>query len=179
MSERFRPHVSIEDLNCGHSSRHGARITLITVHDTEGANIPGVTDLRNLGPVFRPDQEKSAHVATDGEGHSGRYVRDADKAWHCAFYNTVSLGIEQIGRAAQASWPDAQLRETARWIAYWNHLHGVPLRKGAVTRDGRVTRSGVVRHSDLGNLGGGHTDPGSNYPLAKVMQYARHYAKMY
>jgi len=179
MSERFKPNVDVRDLDVGHSSRHGASIQLTVVHDTEGANIKGVTDLRNLGVVFRPQNEKSSHVATDAEGNSARYVHDEDKAWHCAFWNSVSLGIEQIGFASQQSWPDAQLDETARWIAYWNFHHGVPIRKGIVSRDGRIIRPGVVRHSDLGVLGGGHSDPGPNYPLALVLRRARRYRAMY
>ena len=178
MSERYKPNVDVRALDVPCSSRHGAPILLIVVHDTEGANLPGVTDLRVLGSVFKA-RRVSAHVGTDAEGNSGRYVRDDDKAWHCAFYNPWSLGIEQIGFASQASWPDAQLDETARWIAYWSYHHKVPIRKGAVTRDGRVSRSGVVRHSDLGNLGGGHFDPGKNYPLADVNARARRYRSMY
>jgi hypothetical protein len=89
------------------------------------------------------------------------------------------LGIEQIGFASQKTWPVAQLDETSRWIAYWSFHHGIPIRKGAVSVDGRVLRSGVVRHSDLGNLGGGHQDPGANYPLAAVNARARHYRAMY
>lgn len=180
MTERFKPNVDVRDILDGqHSSRNGANIILITVHDTEGANLRGVTDLRNLGQVFR-DRDVSAHVATDAEGNSGRYVYDDAKAWHCAYYNPESLGIEQIGKAAQAHWPDAQLNETARWIAYWDYHHsGIVIRKGAVSRDGRILRSGVVRHSDLGNLGGNHGDPGSTYPLADVLRRARHYRALY
>jgi N-acetyl-anhydromuramyl-L-alanine amidase AmpD len=178
MSERFKPNVDVRILDVPHSSRHGASLQLIVVHDTEGANLKGVQDLRNLGDVFK-SRKVSAHVGTDAEGNSGRYVRDEDKAWHCGFYNSPSLGIEQIGFASQRSWPQAQLDETARWIAYWSFHHGIPIRKGAVSVDGRVLRSGVVRHSDLGALGGGHQDPGANYPLAAVNVRARHYRAMY
>lgn len=172
------PNVDLRDLNVGYSSRHGETIQLITVHDSEGANLPGITDLRVLGDVFR-DRGVSAHVGTDATGNSARYVHDGQKAWHNAYYNPWSLGIEQIGFAAQGFWPDAQLDETARWLAYWNYHHKVPIRKGAVSRDGRILRPGVVRHSDLGYLGGSHADPGANYPLALVLRKARRFRDMY
>lgn len=178
MPERYRPNVDLRDLRVPSSSRHGAQLKLVVFHDTEGANLPGIIDLRQLGNVFR-DRNVSAHVGVDAEGNSARYVRDEDKAWHCAFYNPWSLGIEQIGKASQTSWPEAELNEAARWMAYWHQLHGIPIRKGAVTRDGRITRTGAVRHSDLGNLGGNHGDPGTGYPLALVLRKARRYSAMY
>lgn len=176
--ERATPHVEVRKLVRNQSSRHGAAPVLIVVHDTEGANIKGVADLQGLAAWFdNPAAEASSHVATDAEGNSARYVRDGEKAWHVAFYNPVSLGIEQVGFAAQKSWPLEQQKETARWVAYWAKHHGIPIRKGSVSRDGRVLKSGVVRHSDLGNLGGGHKDPGPAYPLHDVLVLARGYLK--
>lgn len=177
MTERHTPNVDLRDIVPQKSSRHGASLGLITVHDTEGANLKGVTDLRNLGTVFRA-RDVSAHVGADDEGNSARYVPDELKAWHCAYYNPWSLGIELIGKATQPHWTDAQVRECARWVAYWCHHHSIPCRKGAVSRDGRILRRGVVRHSDLGNLGGGHTDPGT-FPLAACLVHARRYLKAY
>jgi N-acetyl-anhydromuramyl-L-alanine amidase AmpD len=157
------------------SERHGQRPEIIVVHSTEGHNVPGDTDLRGLAEFFnRISTQASSHAATDADGHSSRMVRDHMKAWHVAWFNPVSLGIEQIGFAAQHSWPDKQLRETARWIAYWSRVHGIPIQKGAVS-GGQVIRRGVVRHSDLGFIGGGHHDPGPDYPLDRVLEYARHY----
>lgn len=161
------------------SSRHGAKPVLIVLHDTEGANIKGIRDLQGLGDWFdNPAAQASAHVGVDAEGNSARYVDDDLKAWHVAFYNSVSLGVEQVGFASQTKWPEAQLQETARWIARWSDLYGIPIRVGGVTRDGRVTSSGVVRHSDLGNPGGGHHDPGPNFPFGDVLRLARAYLRL-
>jgi N-acetyl-anhydromuramyl-L-alanine amidase AmpD len=160
--------------NC--SSRHGVKPILIVLHDTEGANIKGITDLKGLGDFFdNPAVQASSHVATDAEGNSARFVADELKAWHVAFFNSPSLGIEQVGFASQGSWPDAQLQETARWVARWAHEYGIPIRQGRVSLDGRIIQSGVVRHSDLGNLGGGHHDPGGNFPFTEVLRIARGY----
>jgi hypothetical protein len=88
----------------------------------------------------------------------------------------VSLSIENVGRAAQTSWSAAQYRENARWIALWSKRHGIPIRKGKVnTVTGHVIRSGVVRHSELGQLGGGHHDPGRGFDLAHVLRLAKQY----
>lgn len=171
---RVLPHdnVVVHVRNC--SSRNGGRPVLIVLHDTEGANIKGIRDLKGLAGWFdNPEAEASSHVATDAEGHSARFVDDNLKAWHVRFYNPVSLGIEQIGFASQTSWPNAQLLETARWIAKWHHDFGIPIQQGRVSSDGRVLRTGVVLHSQLGNLGGGHHDPGAGYPFKEVLRVAR------
>lgn len=179
MSERTHANIVVRQNVVCQSSRHGADIALIVVHDTEGANIKGIRDLQGLANYFDNIRtQASSHVATDADGNSARMVGDHAKAWHCAYYNSVSLGIEQIGFASQQSWVEAELRETARWIAHWHIHYGIPIRKGAVTLDGRVSKHGVVRHSDLGNLGGGHRDPGPNYPLRHVLDLARHFSRL-
>jgi hypothetical protein len=122
------------------------------LHSTEGANLKGIVDLKGLGDWFdNPAAQASSHVATDAEGNSARYVDDSVKAWSCVFYNSMSLNIEQVGRAAQTSWPDAQIQETARWVGRWADLFDIPIRQGHVSLDGRIIESGVVQHSDLGN----------------------------
>ena len=177
--ERAIPKVRVRKLVRNKSQRQGgARPTLIVLHSTEGNNVTGLADLQGLGSWFdNPNSQVSAHVATDAEGNSARYVRDEDKAWQCAAYNSASLGIEQVGKAAQTSWAEAQQRETARWIAYWSLKFGIPSQKGAVD-DGRVVKPGICRHSELGAKGGGHSDPGAGYPLADVLEFARHYRSL-
>jgi hypothetical protein len=82
----------------------------------------------------------------------------------CAGYNSLSLNHEQIGAAAQQTWPEAQLRNTAEWVAYWSKLHRIPIQRGRVG-NGQVIKPGVVMHSELGAIGGGHHDPGVLYPI--------------
>jgi len=155
-------------------------VELIVIHDTESANLPKFKDLAGVGAWFdNPISDASSHVCTDAEGNSARFVRDHDKAWSCRFYNPVSFNIEQIGFAQQGSWGEPELRETARWIAFWHHNWGIPILKGKVSVDGKIVRPGVIRHSELGRLGGNHSDPGSSYPLAHVNDVARFFAKKY
>jgi hypothetical protein len=155
------------------SSRNGVKPQLVVLHSTESHNRPGLVDLKGLGGWFdNGSAQASSHAANDGEGYDARFVPDSRKAWTCAGYNSLSLNLEQIGHAAQTTWPDKQLRNTAEWIAYWAKLHGIPIQHAAVSA-GRVTRPGVVMHSELGQIGGGHHDPGTYYPLGKVIEMAQ------
>lgn len=173
---RSTPHVRVRRDSPNKSSRRGAGIRGIVLHSTEGANRPGLGDLVDLGGWFaNPSAQVSAHIAVDAEGNSARYVRDADKAWHCAGYNSLTIGIEQVGFAAQSGWPQSQLQEVARWIAYLSRQHRIPIQRGAAA-GGAITRAGVLTHAQLGALGGGHNDPGTAYPLDKVLRLARRYA---
>jgi hypothetical protein len=140
---------------------------IIVLHSTEGHNRPGISDLRGLAS-FMDGDGTSVHAANDAEGNCARLCPDDFKAFHCASYNSAALGIEQIGFAAQNSWPDAQIDNTAKWVAYWAKKYNIPLK--------RSTSHGVCTHSDLGPSGGGHTDPGSAYPFNDVLSRASAYS---
>jgi hypothetical protein len=178
--ERLHPRVDYRQIVRNQSSRAGMKPVLIVIHATQSPERAGIADLEGIGAWFdTPAAQASSHVCTDGQGHSARYVADAMKAWHCVNYNGVSLGVEQIGFAEFSRWQDAELRETARWVARWSVMHGIPIQKGRVQRTGApaVLRGGVVRHSDLGPNGGGHFDPGAGYPLHDVLQMAREFRR--
>lgn len=174
MGNRYTPHVNVTHWSANKSSRGGAHPTLITIHAAVMHPVPGIKDLVQLGNLFAPASfEASSHVATDGEANSARFVRDEDKAWHCAGFNRVSLGIEQIIMADGTGLTRDLYRETARWCARWSKKYDIPLQKGRV--DGpNVVRSGIVRHSELGAIGGGHTDPGK-YDMEAMISLARFY----
>lgn len=178
MTARIHPHVNVTrwspNFNAG---RSGARISLIVVHATAGHNRPGVVDLEGLGEWFaQKSSEVSSHVAVDNEGHSARFVRDADKAWHVAAYNRMAFGIEQVAPGDGSEITLAMYEETARWVARVSKLHGVPIGKvGEVTKSGVVIQPGPIRHSQLGVLGGNHSDPGE-YDEHRMLWHARAYA---
>jgi len=174
MPNRYSPHVNVTDWSPNKSSRQGVTPSLIVIHATAGHNRPGISDLQGLGSWFGTTRSAvSSHVCTDNEGHSGRYVRDEDKAWHCAGYNRMSLGIEQVLPGNGTEITRDMYRETARWVARWSKKYGIPIRK-AVVQNGRVVRAGVIRHSELGALGGGHADPG-RYDMEQMLALARFY----
>lgn len=174
--ERIRPNVVVKKDSPNQSARTSG-ISLIVIHDTESHNREGASDLAAIAALFASSsREASAHVCTDADGQSARFVDDDRKAWHCVSYNSAALGIEQIGFASQGEWKEAEVKETARWVARWSLIHGIPIRKGK-TLAGRVLRSGVVTHRSLGAAGGGHWDPGYHYPMKHMLSLARHYKK--
>lgn len=143
---------------------------LIVVHSTESYVTP-----HELGEFFAQwNVQASANVMTSRVGDSGRYVPDYKTAWECEAFNDRARGIEQEGYAAQKVWPKKQLKETARWIAQWSHEYDIPIRRGAVHED-QVLLTGVVTHKQLGEAGGGHTDPGPHYPINHVLKLAKRY----
>ena len=161
---RLKPKVVVTHYSAGRYP-NANQPRRIVMHDTEGANIHGVRDLVGLGNLFAPRSfSASCHVGVDDDGHSGRYVRDKDAAWHVENFNLSSLGIEQIGFARQRRWSRKERREAARWIAQWSHEYGIPIRHSVA--------HGVCRHSDLGAAGGGHSDPGPGYPLRRTLAWA-------
>ena len=176
--DRVFPNVVVRRRSPNQSVRSPGGVQLIVIHDTESHNRPGRSDLEAIGNWFaQTAAQASSHVCTDGDGNSARYVADAAKAWHCGAFNSVSLGIEQIGFSHEgaAAWRNRhkQVDETARWCAYWSMKYGVPLRWGAVSGYG-VVRSGLIYHRQLGVAGGNHGDPGlypRRYLLARARQF--------
>jgi hypothetical protein len=177
---RIEPHVVIRKSVQNQSSRHGAQIQLFVVHSTAGANIPN--SIRDLAGVVNwfdtPSSDASSNVIVDSDAQSARCVEDAAKAWAQAYYNPWCLSVEQIGQGDKHVISRAELQETARWLALWHSRYPhVPLHKGSVSKDGRILKNGVLRHSELGNLGGGHPlCPGSGMDLSYCLDYARRIA---
>jgi len=141
------------------SSRRGVTPSIIVLHATEGGFDGAVSWLCN------PQAQASAHLVISKAGRIARLVPDAAKAWHVASFNSQALGIEQEGFTAQTAWPEAQLQAVASWVAYWARTYNIPLTHS--------TTHGVCRHMDLGQAGGGHGDPGDNYPFEHVLELAR------
>lgn len=177
MSRCCRKHATIHS-----PKRWGERARIvpkiIVLHSTESPPHSGHSVSEYLA---QPEVMADVHVVIDTNGDLYRLVPDNQKAWHVAGYNSIALGIEQVGRAAQTEWPEAQLEATARRLACWSHAYGIPLRD-ARGRLGFILGSyrggrGVVEHGSLGVTGGGHSDPGKNYPFRKVLRLARKYKR--
>lgn len=178
MADRIHPRVKLRHYVRNKSSRApGTRIRMMVIHATASHNRKGLKDLEAIQSWFdNPASSASSHVGVDNEGNSARWVRDKDKAWTQAAYNSESLSIEQVMPGNGTEITDDMYRETARWLAQWSVDHNLRLRKARVFR-GKVVLSGVKRHSELGAEGGNHDDPGPNYDLAKVLRYARSYRR--
>lgn len=155
------------------SSRFGIRPRLIVLHDTEGANLPGITDLHVLGNFFDQYRTRaSAHKGIDAAGNCITMVADYRKAWHAGYVNNWALGIEQV---AHASWNTDQwvdkfhlgLYRVAAQLATWHTQWGIPIQ---VTHSG--IGKGITEHRFISGRGG-HWDPGYHYPLQYVVDWAR------
>lgn len=176
-----RPYERLSTNVRNQSSRNGVKPRLIVLHSTESHNRPGVGDLASITSWFdNPAAQASSHVLVDNEGISAKCVDDQAKAWTQSMFNSVSLSVEMIGFASdsQAQWlmnDRAQLKKTAKYVAYWSKKYDIPIRKAKIS-GGTVTQSGVIRHMDLGQAGGGHHDPG-NFPFTALLVVAQYYKR--
>jgi len=130
------------------SARHGARVDLLVVHDTEGSYSGSIS-------WFAQSRSNvSAHFVIKEDGSEVTQMVDiSDKAWHACAFNSRSIGFEMAGIAAKGfSAPEWQA--VARIIAFHLHHLQIPIRwaRGGVG-------PGFCSHYDLGQAGGGHRDP--------------------
>lgn len=177
-----RPVENVQ-MNVRNQSKRSLAISLIVLHDTESHDIPGTTDLAGIGSWFdNPAAQASAHICVDGQGFTGRYVPDSEKAWHVGNFNSASLGIEQVGQASMSkgTWLKRinQQRTVAKWIAYWSKTYNIPIQRATLV-SGVVRKPGIATHADCSQHGAGtdHTDPGPNYPVGTVLGLARFYRR--
>lgn len=142
-----------------HSSRHGGSLRAVCVHrwaigDRRHERLSGIIE-----EFKTPASEASAHIVYPGEvgpdaGKCVQMVRVADKAWTCEFFNPVTINAEFGDRMWFGEDPHG-LARAARIVGFLCHEYRIP---PVWTRNPTVHK-GVCRHYDLGELGGGHTDP--------------------
>lgn len=129
----------------------GVALDLIVVHDTEGGYASAVSWFANS------HSKVSAHIVLKEDGSEAtQTVPYSKKAWHCSSFNSRSIGLEMAGFAKQG-YGEREWAVAARIVAFLLHKHGLPDRWA---RNGEG--SGFCRHYDLGQAGGGHTDPTTN-----------------
>jgi hypothetical protein len=138
--------------------------------------LPGIKDLIGLGNFFDIGFGAGvlAYAANDAQGNDARFVIDnAQGVARRRLQLALARPSNRSAPPLRRQWSEAQLRNTADWIAYWSKLHGIPIQRGRVG-NGQVIKPGVVMHSELGAIGGGHHDPGPAYPIEQVLEYAIH-----
>lgn len=141
------------DYSPNQSARDGEKVSLVVVHDTEGSYGGSVAWLKN------PQSQASAHVILDEAGDEAtQLVSWSRKAWACVAYNSISDNIEISGQSKKG-YSDPQLRRAARIVAFRLHKRGLPPNHVKPKHPGDGSK-GFTYHSDLGEAGGGHTDPG-------------------
>lgn len=142
-----------------HSSRRGVRPRVIVLHYTVSRNIPGWGDVDALTAYSAsPASGVSWHYNIDQEGHCAYTVKESDKAWTQAGFNSLAIGIEVVNTGKDPSYAGtAGLAKLARVISDSAGRWEIPLQAGAVSGC-TVTRAGIVDHNTLGACGGGHVD---------------------
>lgn len=134
------------------SQRKPNKIDLIVIHDCEGGYTGSIATF--LSRQGGPAGPVSAHFVLREDGaEATQMVRLADKAWHCASFNSRSVGLEMAGFEKQG-YAAAEWSSAAAITAYLCHKLGIPVRWAT----GGVG-PGIARHLDLGRAGGGHSDP--------------------
>lgn len=132
--------------NC--SSRGGARVNLVVVHDCEG-NYDG-----SVGWFAMARSRVSANVVLRADGmEATQCVPWPNKAWAQCDYNPQADSLELAGFAAKG-FGEPEWMAAASIIAWRLHQRGLPptWAKGGVG-------DGFCSHHDLGARGGSHTDP--------------------
>lgn len=131
----------------------GVKVDLIVLHDTEGGYDGAVNWFRSTA------SEVSAHLVLKEDGSEAtQMVPYSKKAWHCAAFNSRSIGLEMAG-FTKLGFKDPQLRRAARIVAFLCHKNGIPP-KHVKPKSVSDPVSGFTLHQDLGVAGGGHHDPG-------------------
>lgn len=144
----------------------------LTLHTTEGANRPGVSDLTGLAAFFKTVQA-DATWGVDAEGNKIRMKRDQDAAWTNGFHdwNHRAFTIEQVGFAAtnKHDWVVGYhngLRTVAGIAADYKARGFIRLRHTG------SQPGGINQHKDISGPGG-HTDCGPGYPEFYVTTWAK------
>lgn len=131
-----------------YSSRGGARISKIICHDCEG-NEDG-----SISWFAQSRSQVSAHLVLSSDGNRAtQMVAFANKAWHVCNYNPSTIGLEMAGFASKG-FDAPEWAAAAGIVAFLLHKYSLP----ATWAKGGVG-DGFCSHHDLGQAGGGHTDP--------------------
>lgn len=130
------------------SSRGGARVRLVVLHDTEGSYAGAISWFSQCR------SRVSAHLVMREDGAEATQMAPlGEKAWHACKLNPVSIGVEGAGIEAEGFSNGWWLGMAA--IAAWLlHRYGLPCR-WAEGGEGE----GFCSHHDLAAAGGGHDDP--------------------
>lgn len=103
------------------SSRNGAPIVFVIIHDTEGPFDASVSWLKN------PAAQASSHyIIRSVDGYIEQLVHEADKAWHVRCWNPVTIGIEHEGYVSNPSYfTEAMYQSSAHLTEYLCRKYGI------------------------------------------------------
>lgn len=164
-------------------TRHLDQVKWLVLHDMENANYLGADEA--TGSWFKNNASTgSSHFGIDNDSIQ-QYLRLDRIAWGAPGANEKGVHIEQMGVASweRSIWFNKAAGTISRtaWLLAWLKLERfgwIPL-VHLSDDDLRAGHSGIVTHRQLTRVfktPGGHTDPGTGYPLAYVIQLAKAYA---
>jgi hypothetical protein len=123
-------------------------VDLIVIHDCEGSYAGAVSWFSQA------KSQVSAHLVVREDGTEATQMVDfRRKAWHAMAFNSRSIGLEMGGMAARG-FPDADWQTAANITAYLLRAYGLPCQWAHGGKG-----PGFTSHFDLGQAGGGHSDP--------------------
>lgn len=147
----------------------------------------GRSSARGLANYCRnPSAGVSYHDAID-ELEMIQMVRYQDAPWSAANANTVAEHMCFGGSFAEwttEQWldpgldgdginQDAMMWRGAAWVAWRAQVNDIPLTYVGGTGTKPPAARGIVGHMDLGAWGGGHSDPGVNFPFPVLLGRAQ------
>jgi N-acetylmuramoyl-L-alanine amidase len=165
-----------------YSSRSESSVRLIVLHTAEGSR-----NFRDLGAFFASRSSGvSSHVGIDDEkGTIGEYVKRPNKAWTQGNFNSQAVSVEMCAAPINSQYPcgarwsadewnrhPGMLQNVADWIREESEHFGIPITRLSASQ-AQGSGHGVCGHVDLGQAGGGHSDPGPNFPWDHVLDLAR------
>src|ERR1043166_4550895 len=94
-----------------YNSRSGTTIDSIVIHTTESSYTS------TINTFLSTSSQVSAHYVNNTDGQITQMVDNANRAWHATYYNSRSIGIENVGYAGQAStWNSANLASLEKLV---------------------------------------------------------------
>ena len=148
------------------SSRSGAKVDLLVLHDTEGSYQSAINWFENQA------SKVSAHFVLREDGLEATQMVDiGHKAWHACNANPRSIGFEMAG-IAKKGFGAPELAAAGEVFAFFLHHLQIPLRHAI----GGVG-PGICSHWELGAMGGGHADPSTNPQF--MDDFFKHVTEMY
>jgi hypothetical protein len=154
----------------------GGTKRLLVIHTMEG--FTGPNGAYDCAKYFQTDCGASSQVCIDNNrGTIWEGVSRNNGSWTQCGYNSESISCEQSGYASWSRqyWLDNrgnQLHNIADWLAEESRITGIPL-VDLSSSSAQSSGRGVCYHSELGSSGCGHSDPGSGFPLDKVLEWAK------
>ncbi len=140
------------------TTRGGASIDYVVIHDTEGGWDASVATLQN-------DSGKSVQYIVDTDGTVGQFVPESYTAWHDGnyYYNQRSVGIEHVGYFNK-TYPDAEYDASAKLVGYLTKKYGIAKDRSHIFGHDQVPNGNVMAESSpVCELAPADCESGTNY----------------